>query len=102
MTIRVITPPGRAKQGMFALDVGVRALDFFDDFFALPYPLPKLDMLCVTEFAMGGESSTFLYPIPSMCYVLACLFVCSHGELGPGHVSRERVDDRRCTCFFSS
>lgn len=54
VALRVITPPGRASQGKFALDVGIRSLDFFDEFFQVPYPLPKLDMLCVTEFAMGA------------------------------------------------
>ncbi len=52
--IRVYSPPGRAQQGTFALNVAVQALDLYDDFFKLPYPLPKLDMLCVTEFAMGA------------------------------------------------
>lgn len=51
--MRVFAQPGRAKQGKFALDVGVKSLDFFDDFFKIPYPLPKLDMISITEFAMG-------------------------------------------------
>ena len=50
--IRVYTPPGKADEGMFALECGKRALDFFDDFFGLPYPLPKLDMVAIPEFAM--------------------------------------------------
>jgi aminopeptidase N len=54
VSIRVFAPPGRAEQGKFALDAGLRSLDFYDDFFAVSYPLPKLDMLCVTEFAMGA------------------------------------------------
>lgn len=54
VAIRVFSPPGRAEQGLFALDVGIRALDFFDSFFQVPYPLPKLDMICITEFAMGA------------------------------------------------
>ena len=31
--LRVFSPPGRAEQGNFALDVGIRSLDFYDDFF---------------------------------------------------------------------
>lgn len=54
VSIRVFSPPGRAEQGLFALDVGLRSLDFYDDFFKVPYPLPKLDMICITEFAMGA------------------------------------------------
>jgi aminopeptidase N len=40
----VLTPPGKAEQGRFALSVAVKCLDFYDDFFQIPYPLPKLDM----------------------------------------------------------
>jgi len=54
VVIRVLSPPGRAEQGKFALDCGVRSLDFYDEFFNVPYPLPKLDMICITEFAMGA------------------------------------------------
>lgn len=52
--VRVFSPPGRAEHGRFGLNAGVKALDFYDDFFSVPYPLPKLDMLCCTEFAMGA------------------------------------------------
>lgn len=31
--VRVFSPPGRANQGLFALDMGKRSLDFYDDFF---------------------------------------------------------------------
>jgi puromycin-sensitive aminopeptidase len=54
VTIRVFSPPGRADHGRFALDVGCRALDFYDEYFNVRYPLPKLDMICCTEFAMGA------------------------------------------------
>lgn len=52
--IRIFSPPGQAERGRFALAAGAKALDFFDDYFQVPYPLPKLDMLCCTEFAMGA------------------------------------------------
>ena len=54
VSIRIFSPPGRATHGNFALDAGKRALEFYNDFFGVPYPLPKLDMICCTEFAMGA------------------------------------------------
>lgn len=54
VSIRIFSPPGRANQGNFALDAGKRALEFYNNFFQVKYPLPKLDMLCVTEFAAGA------------------------------------------------
>ena len=52
--VRVYTPPGKSESGMFVLDCATRCLDLYDDFFGLPYPLPKLDMVAIPEFAMGA------------------------------------------------
>jgi len=52
--VRVFTPPGRSTDGKFPLDVAVKALDGYDDYFGLPYPLPKLDMIAIPEFAAGA------------------------------------------------
>jgi puromycin-sensitive aminopeptidase len=51
---KVYTPPGRGESGRFALDVAVRTLDLYDDFFMVPYPLPKLDMIAIMDFAAGA------------------------------------------------
>jgi len=52
--LRVYTPPGNSETGRFALDCAIKALDVYDSFFGVPYPLPKLDMVGVPEFAMGA------------------------------------------------
>ncbi|CAM9196354.1 unnamed protein product [Chrysoparadoxa australica] len=52
--IRVFTPPGKRELGRFALEVAKDTLDLYDDFFKVPYPLPKLDMIAIPEFAMGA------------------------------------------------
>jgi len=52
--VRVYTPPGRSEAGKFALNTATQCLDIYDDFFGLPYPLPKLDMVAIPEFAMGA------------------------------------------------
>ena len=54
VTIRAFTPPGKSEHGQFALDCAVRCLDLYDDFFGLPYPLTKLDMVAIPEFAAGA------------------------------------------------
>ncbi|GMH85541.1 hypothetical protein TL16_g10260, partial [Triparma laevis f. inornata] len=52
--VRVYTPPGKSETGRFALDCALKTLDMYDDFFGVPYPLPKLDMVGIPEFAMGA------------------------------------------------
>jgi hypothetical protein len=84
VVVRVYTPPGKAdvsmqsctsasfrpsvkpdspcllppvcvwQDGRFALRAARDTLDLYDDFFAVPYPLPKLDMVAIPEFAMGA------------------------------------------------
>ena len=41
--IGIVTRRGAGEQGRFALDSTARLLPWFNDYFATPYPLPKLD-----------------------------------------------------------
>ena len=52
--VRVYTPPGLSEQGRFALDVAAATLDFFATYFGEPYPLPKMDLVAVPDFAAGA------------------------------------------------
>jgi len=54
VVFRVYTPIGKKKMGSFALDIGVRCLDFYEGYFDIPYPLPKCDMLAIPDFAAGA------------------------------------------------
>lgn len=38
----------------FALEVGVKCLEFYEDYFGIPYPLAKCDMLALPDFASGA------------------------------------------------
>jgi aminopeptidase 2 len=51
---RVYTLKGQSKLGEFALDVGVRTLEFFTEYFGIPYALSKCDQLAVPDFAAGA------------------------------------------------
>jgi aminopeptidase N len=38
----------------FALDIATRTIDFFNDFFGVPYPLPKSDHVALPDFSAGA------------------------------------------------
>lgn len=38
----------------FALDIGVRSIDFFDDYFGISYPLTKCDHVALPDFSSGA------------------------------------------------
>ncbi|MCZ6891802.1 MAG: M1 family metallopeptidase [Chloroflexi bacterium] len=52
--IRVWTTRGKAEQGRYALEVAIRLLDYYNDYFGIPYPLEKLDHLAIPDFAAGA------------------------------------------------
>lgn len=52
--VSVWTPPGQVELGRFALKVASGVLPLLNDYFDLPYPLPKLDLVGVPDFAMGA------------------------------------------------
>lgn len=52
--VRIWTPPGKAEQGRFALDASIKILEFYNRYFEIPYPLPKVDQLAIPDFAFGA------------------------------------------------
>nr|CDS24674.1 puromycin sensitive aminopeptidase [Echinococcus granulosus] len=52
--IRVYTPPNRSYLGAHALRMARSALPFFTEVFGTGYPLPKLDLVAIPDFAMGA------------------------------------------------
>jgi aminopeptidase N len=47
VTVGVVATAGKAAKGQFALDSGVKLLAWFNDYFGVKYPLPKLDLIAV-------------------------------------------------------
>lgn len=52
--LRVFTTPGKKKQARFALEFGARALEFYQNYFGIKYPLPGLDLLAIPDFMSGA------------------------------------------------
>ena len=52
--IRVITTQGNKSKGKFALDLGKKLLKSYEKYFGIKYPLPKLDLIAVPDFAAGA------------------------------------------------
>ncbi|XP_058786017.1 aminopeptidase M1-like [Vicia villosa] len=52
--VRVYCQVGKTNQGKFALDVAVKSLGLYKDYFDTPYTLPKVDMIAIPDFAAGA------------------------------------------------
>ena len=52
--VRIIHRPGDPHRTQFGLDVAAAALRFFTEYYAIPYPGDKLDLVAVPDFAFGA------------------------------------------------
>ncbi|MBI4101287.1 M1 family metallopeptidase [Candidatus Microgenomates bacterium] len=52
--VRAYATPNNIKHLKFALQTTAKVLEFFEDYFRIPYPLPKLDVIALPEFAAGA------------------------------------------------
>ncbi|MDY7102063.1 MAG: M1 family metallopeptidase [Actinomycetota bacterium] len=52
--LRIVHPIGQGHLTPFALEAGAFALRYFTEYFGIPYPGDKLDMVAVPDFAFGA------------------------------------------------
>jgi len=52
--VAVVFPPGKGHLADFALDVGAFSLHFFKEYFDIPYPGDKVDLVGIPDFAYGA------------------------------------------------
>ena len=52
--VRIVSLPGREPYTQFGLVFGRKALRFCEDYFDIPYPLRKMDLIAVPDFAFGA------------------------------------------------
>ena len=52
--VRVWATRGKENQGRYALENSVKLLEYFNEYFGIPYPLKKLDHIAIPDFAAGA------------------------------------------------
>lgn len=52
--VRTYATPDNVAMTQFALDVAVKTLEFYEDYFGIDYPLSKCDMIALPDFASGA------------------------------------------------
>jgi len=68
--VRIYTLPGKKHQGNFALEVSLKALPFYKDFFGIPYNLPKCDLIAIPDFNFGAMENWGLVTYREVCLLL--------------------------------
>ncbi len=52
--VTVALPAGREKEGAFAGEAGAKLLTAYEEYYGIPYPLPKMHFIAVTEYGAGA------------------------------------------------
>lgn len=59
--MKPLTPTGRDGLVLW-LQVATKTLPFYKDYFDVPYPLPKIDLIAIADFAAGEPNSVGFFP----------------------------------------
>uniref|UniRef100_A0A3P9KQA5 Aminopeptidase n=1 Tax=Oryzias latipes TaxID=8090 RepID=A0A3P9KQA5_ORYLA len=52
--VSIYAAPEKWEQTHYALEVAVKMLDFYEEYFNIPYPLPKQDLIAIPDFQSGA------------------------------------------------
>ncbi|OUM59579.1 hypothetical protein PIROE2DRAFT_46932, partial [Piromyces sp. E2] len=64
--VRVYTLKGESYQCKYAADVASRVLEYFSEYFNIPYPLPKMDLVAIPDFELGAMENWGLITFSTM------------------------------------
>ncbi len=54
VVVRAYATPDNVKHLDYAVDYGAKCLDFYEEYFDIPYPLAKCDMVALPDFSSGA------------------------------------------------
>jgi puromycin-sensitive aminopeptidase len=83
--LRVWCVPGKKRLARFGQEIGGASLAFFEDYYGVPYPGDKLDLLAIPDFAAGAMEN-----LGAITFRETALLV---DETAASHAELERVAD---------
>ncbi|MDO9119507.1 MAG: M1 family metallopeptidase [Nitrospira sp.] len=83
--LRLWTVPGKQPLTRFGHEIAAASLTFFEDYYGIPYPGDKLDLLAIPDFASGAMEN-----LGAITFRETALLV---DERSGTHAERERVAD---------
>lgn len=54
LPVDVIAPKGKRELMDYPLEEGIKAIEWYEDFTKVPFPLPRLQLMCVPSFQFGA------------------------------------------------
>jgi puromycin-sensitive aminopeptidase len=83
--LRIWSVPGKQRLTPFALEIGAFSLRFFEQYYGIPYPSQKLDLLAIPDFASGAMEN-----LGAITFRETALLVDQHTAT---HAEQERIAD---------
>ena len=69
--VNVWATPAQSEETLgFALDIATRSIDFYDEYFGVPYPLPKSDHVALPDFSSGAMENWGLITYRESCMLV--------------------------------
>lgn len=68
--VRVYTPKNKKEQGRFALEVATKVLPYYNKYFGISYPLPKMDLIAIADFSAGAMENWGLVTYRETCLLV--------------------------------
>ncbi len=67
IVVRTYATPDKIKLTSYSIKIAIQALEFFSDYFKMPYPLQKLDMVAIPDFSAGAMENWGLITYRETC-----------------------------------
>lgn len=69
--VNIWATPAQSPDSLdFALDTATKTIEFFDDYFGVPYPLPKADHIALPDFTVGAMENWGIITYREVCLLV--------------------------------